>query len=93
MFSRSVFERAVVKLHAERHTRGFSCGGQFVAMLFCHLGRAQSLRGICGGLAASKESCGIEGCRTLMPSNWRSLGESNLDSTNANLKQTALLGL
>ncbi len=28
--------------------------GQFVAMLFCHLGRAQSLREICGGLAASE---------------------------------------
>ena len=30
------------------------CWGQFVAMLFCHLGRAQSLREICGGLAASE---------------------------------------
>jgi hypothetical protein len=25
-----------------------------VALLFCHLGRAQSLREICGGLAASE---------------------------------------
>jgi transposase len=54
LFSRTEFERAVAEHHAERHARGFSCWGQFVAMLFCHLGRAQSLREICGGLAASE---------------------------------------
>jgi hypothetical protein len=54
LFSRIEFERAVVEHRAERHARGFSCWGQFVAMLFCHLGRAQSLREICGGLAASE---------------------------------------
>jgi DDE family transposase/uncharacterized protein DUF4372 len=54
LFSRTEFERAVVEHRAERHARGFACWGQFVAMLFCHLGRAQSLREICGGLAASE---------------------------------------
>jgi hypothetical protein len=54
LFSRAKFEQAVVEHRAERHARGFSCWGQFVAMLFCHLGRAQSLREICGGLAASE---------------------------------------
>lgn len=54
LFSRAEFERAVIEHRAERHARGFSCWGQFVAMLFCHLGRAQSLREICGGLAASE---------------------------------------
>jgi Transposase DDE domain/Domain of unknown function (DUF4372) len=54
LFSRTEFERAVLEHRAERHARGFSCWGQFVAMLFCHLGRAQSLREICGGLAASE---------------------------------------
>jgi hypothetical protein len=39
---------------AERHARGFTCWGQFVAMLFCQLGRAHSLREICNGLAASE---------------------------------------
>jgi len=34
--------------------RGFTCWGQFVAMLFCQLGRAHSLREICQGLAASE---------------------------------------
>lgn len=54
LFSRTEFERAVSEHCAERHARGFTCWGQFVAMLFCHLGRAQSLREICGGLAASE---------------------------------------
>ena len=54
LFSRQEFEQAVAEYRAERHARGFSCWGQFVAMLFCHLGRAQSLREICGGLAASE---------------------------------------
>ncbi len=42
----------MVKTKAERHARGFTCWGQFVAMLFCQLGRAHSLREICGGLAS-----------------------------------------
>ena len=50
--SRLEFELAVRKHKAERHARGFTCWGQFVAMLFCQLGRAQSLREICGGVAA-----------------------------------------
>ena len=54
LFPRSEFEQAVRKHRGERHARGFTCWGQFVAMLFCHLGRAQSLREICGGLAASE---------------------------------------
>jgi hypothetical protein len=54
LFSRTEFEQAVREHRAEWHARGFSCWGQFVAMLFCHLGRAQSLREICGGLAASE---------------------------------------
>ncbi|MFP5207250.1 MAG: DUF4372 domain-containing protein [Acidobacteriota bacterium] len=33
---------------AEHHARGFTCWDQFVAMLFCQLAGAQSLREICG---------------------------------------------
>jgi len=54
LFPRLEFEKAVKEHRAERHARGFTCWGQFVAMLFCHLGKAQSLREICGGLAASE---------------------------------------
>jgi uncharacterized protein DUF4372 len=42
----------LVKKHgAERAAKGFACWTQFVAMLFCQLGRADSLREICNGLA------------------------------------------
>lgn len=52
LFPRTEFQNAVVDTHAERHARGFTSWGQFVAMLFCQLGRAYSLREICGGLAS-----------------------------------------
>ena len=51
LFPRAEFERAVKNHKAERHARGFTSWGQLVAMLFCQLGRAHSLREICGGLA------------------------------------------
>lgn len=54
LFPRLEFENAVKFHKAERHSRGFSCWGQFIAMLFCQLGRAHSLREICQGLAASE---------------------------------------
>jgi hypothetical protein len=52
LFPRLEFESAVRQHKAERHARGFACWTQLIAMLFCHLGRAQSLREICGGLSA-----------------------------------------
>ncbi len=54
LFPRTEFEAAVKQHHAERHARGFTCWGQFIAMLFCQLGHAKSLREICGGLASSE---------------------------------------
>lgn len=51
---RSEFSRHVARHKAERRSKGFSCYSQFVAMLFCHLARADSLREICHGL----QSCG-----------------------------------
>src|SRR5207247_10274099 len=54
LFPRAEFEVLVKRTLAERHARGFTCWGQFVAMLFCQLGRAHSLREICGGLRSSE---------------------------------------
>jgi hypothetical protein len=54
LIPRLEFESAVRQHHAERHARGFTSWGQFIAMLFCQLGHAKSLREICGGLAASE---------------------------------------
>lgn len=42
----------MVKKHgADRAAKGFTCWTQFVAMLFCQLGRVDSLREICSGLS------------------------------------------
>lgn len=50
LFPRLEFQHLVRIIQAERHAKGFTCWGQFVAMLFCQLGRAHSLREITGGL-------------------------------------------
>jgi len=52
IFSRSQFETVVRRRKAEHGAKGFDCWTQFVSMLFCQLGRAHSLREICGGLAS-----------------------------------------
>jgi hypothetical protein len=49
-FPRTEFAALVKKHAAERAAKGFSCWTQFVSMLFCQLGRADSLREICNGL-------------------------------------------
>ena len=49
--SRLEFATLAKKHKAERHARGFNCWTQLVAMLFCQLARADSLREICNGLA------------------------------------------
>jgi Domain of unknown function (DUF4372)/Transposase DDE domain len=50
-FPRTEFAALVKKHNAEHASKGFTCWTQFVAMLFCQLGRADSLRDICNGLA------------------------------------------
>src|ERR1019366_2856251 len=49
-FPRTEFAALVKKHAAERDAKGFTCWTQFVSMLFCQLGRADSLREICNGL-------------------------------------------
>jgi len=53
LVDRAAFGRAVREHQAERGAKGFSCWEQFVAMLFCQMGGANSLREICGGLATA----------------------------------------
>ena len=53
LVDRNDFERAVRRHKAEKGVKGFSGWDQFVSMLFCHLGGANSLREICGGLATA----------------------------------------
>jgi Domain of unknown function (DUF4372)/Transposase DDE domain len=49
--NRHQFERRVRECRAEKAAKGFSCWGQFVAMMFCQLAQAKSLREITDGLA------------------------------------------
>jgi hypothetical protein len=49
-FPRTEFAALVKEHGAERGAKGFTCWTQMVSMLFCQLGRADSLREICNGL-------------------------------------------
>jgi len=50
LIGRVEFAAHVKELKAERGSKGFSCWGQLVGMLFCQMAQAQSLREICDGL-------------------------------------------
>jgi hypothetical protein len=52
-FPRAEFATLVRKHDAERGAKGFTCWAQLVAMLFCQMAHADSLREICNGLACS----------------------------------------
>ena len=52
LFPHREFARAVEEHKSERHARGFTCWGQFVAMLFCQVAQLKSLREVCMGLAS-----------------------------------------
>ena len=53
-FPRTEFGSLVKKHRAEHAAKGFTCWTQFVAMTFCQLAHADSLREICNGLACSE---------------------------------------
>ena len=53
LVDRNDFERGVRKHGAMKGAKGFSSWDQFVAMLFCQMAAADSLREICGGLATA----------------------------------------
>ena len=50
-FDRNKFKNLVLKHKTERYSKGFKSWDQFVAMLFCQVAQAKSLREISGGLA------------------------------------------
>ena len=51
LIDRNDYLKLVKEHQADKHSKGFSCWEQFVAMLFCQLAQAKSIREICGGLA------------------------------------------
>ena len=58
------FQRLVHESGAERHAKGFSSWDQYVAMLFCQLAQAKSLREISDGLAVTCGKLSHLGLRT-----------------------------
>jgi len=50
LISRHEFSRSVKELKSDRYAKGFSSWDQCVAMLFCQMAQAKSLREICNGL-------------------------------------------
>jgi hypothetical protein len=50
LIDRHHFAGVAQELKAEKHAKGFTCWGQLVAMLFCQLAQAKSLREIVQGL-------------------------------------------
>jgi hypothetical protein len=52
LIDRREFDAAVARTGAEECSKGFSCWDQFVAMCFCQLAQAKSLREITQGLAS-----------------------------------------
>ena len=54
LVSRTEFQQLVDLHGSDRRSKGFSSWSQFVAMIFCQLGRAQSLREIEQGLASAE---------------------------------------
>jgi len=50
LFDRKKFYQLVYRHHSERYAKRFTSWDRFVAMLFCQLAQAKSLREICGGL-------------------------------------------
>jgi hypothetical protein len=61
---RTSFLRLVHECGAERHAKGFSSWDQYVAMLFCQLAQAKSLREISDGLAVTCGKLSHLGLRT-----------------------------
>jgi hypothetical protein len=51
LFNRGKFHGLVFRHKAESYSKGFFSWDHFIAMLFCQLAQAKSLREICGGLS------------------------------------------
>lgn len=62
LIDRAAFARAIQQHAAERAAKGSGCWDHLVAMLFCQMGSAHSLREICGGLARAWASSSTSAC-------------------------------
>jgi len=53
LIDKNSFQQTVRKHNGNKHAKGFTCWEQLVSLMFCHLGKAQSLKEICIGLGSS----------------------------------------
>jgi len=51
VFNRNRFYQLVLSHNLQQYAKGYNSWDHFIAMLFCQLAQAKSLREICGGLA------------------------------------------
>jgi hypothetical protein len=63
LVNRHQFQRRVKERRAEKAAKGFSCWSQFVAMMFCQLAQAKSLREISDGLTCCEGKLNHLGAR------------------------------
>ena len=63
VFPRLEFQKAVKDHKAAYYAKGFTCWNQFVAMLFCQLAQAHSLREIRDGLSCCLDKLAHLGMR------------------------------
>jgi hypothetical protein len=67
LFPRGEFEAAVQEHKAERHARGFTSWGQFIAMMFCQLGTPSRCAKSAEDWRPARENCGTWACRKRRP--------------------------
>jgi len=53
LLDRNAFKKIVFKYHSDKHAKGYDSWSQLVSMLFCHLGKCQSLRDISNALKSA----------------------------------------
>ena len=65
---RSVFQKVVDKYQTDKHSKGINSWTHFVSMLFCHFGKAHSLRDISNGLRSITSNANHLGIMDRIPS-------------------------
>ena len=68
LIPRSIFQKAVEKYQTDKHSKGINSWTHFVSMLFCHFGKAHSLRDISNGLRSITSNANHLGIMDKIPS-------------------------
>ncbi|MFH1196556.1 MAG: IS4 family transposase [bacterium] len=66
--NRNIFHKAVNQYQTDKHSKGINSWAHFVAMIFCHLSKAQSIREITNGLLSASGNLNHIGIQGKCPS-------------------------